>query len=270
MVPQLRLLDHCDQSIRSMGAMAADYLTHLLLYSNLPARWRWAQIPRIAARLALEDDNNQEDYAHYVKTLCSRAAWELRHLQFNIVISEKICAPDDDPEAAYRCNLLAAAAYTNKCAIIEELADGASDLEITQDLFGYPHVCAAVRGNDAALDVLCDKFKADESSIVSLVCQQGAPTRIVARFIPPKPAIPSIGIDASMSSTQWVPDDIVLHTANLETFQMFMRAYPSKTHDKIFLKYVLIHATMNGKEDLVRHAFGLGATLHAPPWPDCK
>jgi hypothetical protein len=241
-----------------------------LLQSKLPEHWRWAQIPRIAARLALEDDNNQEDYAHYVEMLCSRAACELRHLQFSIVISEKICALDDDPEAAYHCNLLAAAAYTNKCAIIEELADEPPDLESPHGLFGHPHVCAAVGGNDAALDLLCDKFKADEFSMVPLMCRQGAPTRIVARFIPQRPATPIIGIDTSTSSTQWVPDDLVLYTANLETFQMLMRAYPSKTRDKIFLKYVLIHATMDGKEDCVRNAFDLGAPLHGPPWPDCK
>jgi hypothetical protein len=148
--------------MKQMGKIGIDYMSYRLLNPKLPLSPTWDGIRRIAARLAIEDQNNSTGYETYIRLLCSRATYG-DHANFAMAA---ICmgrlGPDDMPdneysEHEYEYDLMAAAAYTNKLSIIEELSADPNLLGIRIVAFGNPYLVAVVGGNAAALDLLFEK-----------------------------------------------------------------------------------------------------------------
>jgi hypothetical protein len=244
-----------------MGVMAADYLTHRLLHTSLPVHPRWAQIRRIAARLAFEDDEHQESYAHYVKILCHRAA------EFDDPLMSQACGedwfPECEPDEDYDYNLLAAAAYTNKCLIIEQLADRLVDyprwyMQRIGGLFSHPHICAAVAGHDAALDLLFAKFETNKPKLISYVVDEGAEKRMVEKFVPMELVEKN---RRKLFLPAWVPEKSMYSTSDVATFDMLVRVSPKQELEKSILGSVLIEAATHGWEDTLQHVLALGAPV---------
>ena len=251
----LRLLDGCKQRTRNMGKMAADYVTHRLLHTSLPVHPEWAQIRRIAALLALEDDEQKENYAHYVKILCHRAVDIDDPMMSIACAAEKF--PRWDEEWNYDYNLLAAAAYTNKCRIIEQFVNQPPNLRTVGGLFGHPLLCAAEMGHDAALDILFGNFETDRNFLLPYVSAR-ASTRMVKRFMPTEPVYKPKYMPAP------TPNVFIYWTPNVETFDMLLELHPEKALKEKDLKTLLEHAASRGWEDLVRHILNMGTSPDDP------
>lgn len=257
MLRELRMLDDCQQWICRMGIVGADYMTHRLLHTSLPVARQWYQIRSISARLALEDDKNQNNYAHYVKLLCHRAAESNRHSM------SILCVADwpffgSLPDWYYDYNLLAAAAYTNKCRIMEELVDQPLNLRMIGGLFSHPHLCAAVAENDAALDLLFDKFETDKNFLLPHVSCY-ATTRMVEKFAPTKPVTSPPHLRRF-----WTPPNDIYITPNVATFEMLMRLYPQHEIKQSTWRWLLNIAVEHGWKDTIRHVIKMGAPVNVP------
>jgi hypothetical protein len=251
MLPQLRLLDSCKRRTRNMGSIGVDYITHRLLHTSLPVHPLWGQIRSIAARLAPEDDEHQENYPYYVRVLCRQAA------EFDDSFMSIVCAqdwfPECEPDQDYDYNLLAAAAYTNKCRVIEQLVDHPPYVKMVGGLFGNPHVCAAIADHDAALDLLFDKFEVDKKTLLSNVSRSSS-TRMVEKFAPERPVLSPLSVRKF-----YTPDESIYWTPNVETFEMLRRKFPQQEISKDSLKSLLEDAASYGWEDILRHILPMGA-----------
>lgn len=260
-----RLLDGCQLKLRFMGETGANYMWHRLLCTRFPVSARWANIKHLAARLALEDEENLRDekYTMYVKALCAVAAMGLDSGHATVAA---VCLHSNDPmdsyesqqyeDRDYEYDLMSAAVYFNKLAIIEEKSNDPHCLRTILGTFGNPYRMAVMGGHHEAVDLLFSKvhkydIEMQKSSVVGYACKQGS-MELVRRVLP---RWRKQGLEQKRS--QLLP---VLHgslgTPSVEIFEMIMdikRTTIFPTLNEIWRKRLLKSAVKERWLDMVQH-----------------
>lgn len=265
MINKYQLLDHCQEEVRHLGNVGADYLSRRLLHTSLPVGARWNHIRHIAARLALEDEAAQEErYASYIDLLCHQVA---RNFGFSMAAACMQTTDRTDTFGGKRCccdyDLMTAAVYTNKLSLLDELSSRKSRCRHRQGSFGNPYEMAALAGHHEALDLLYSKISQYEidnhnSNMFTRVCAEG-----------------SIGMVRKVVPAHWTKEFLevedrynmgkvegALLTPSIETFQFIMRIKESTIFPTVperRLGNLLRVAAKNGWLEMTQHLLSLGA-----------
>jgi hypothetical protein len=260
--------------VSTLGSLGADYLSRRLLHTNHPIGARWVDIRRIAARLALQDDQvvRDECYESYVKSLCSRVASRHDLSMGSTCLHPAHTTSRSDPYEIedhrdhYRdYNLMSAAAYTNKLSIIEELSTDPRNLQINTGCFGNPFEMAALGGHREALSLLRSKRRAhglpiDSTLLSSIIFARGS-VDMVRDFVPENWTKSFLEADDGHNMKKL---EISLCTPSLEVFQLLMDVKKSTVYPQIpetRLGSLLQRATCNGWLEMAQHLINLGAPV---------
>ncbi|KAF2681965.1 ankyrin [Lentithecium fluviatile CBS 122367] len=265
---EYRILDDSPIPLEKTGNFGIEYMTRRLLNPKLPVSSQWTAIRRIAARLAAEDGNDAAGYEHYIKILTTRT---VQHWAPSTMAA--VCHDDytDDAysEAQEEYDLMAAAAYTNKLSLIEELIDNPANMGLTIGTFGNPFIAAVAGGHAAALDMLLENLRGravifTRRTILANVTLHGSPS-LVEKCVPEWPA--------KQLAYSNVQQDLhaALATPNVENFNIVMRVIEKSPHPRLTadqLAKALDRACYRGWEDMARHLVTLGAFVrkHYSSW----
>ncbi|KAF2679941.1 hypothetical protein K458DRAFT_393506 [Lentithecium fluviatile CBS 122367] len=224
---------------------------------------RWGNIPHIAARLALEDDENvrEEQYASYVKLLCDRAPrgqvyWPLATL----------CRqPDEDNHKSFRDHdLKAAAAYFNKTSIIEELSGHENAQRTDDSFFSCPSQLAAIGGHHEAVEFLLREEPSGyrRSYLLKFLCQHSPPD-MVKKFLPgdwTKEYLEDFEHGQKMQDLEEA-----MRTPSVEIFEMLMRIKETTIYQKLnqsALKALYTTVYYNSWAEMTNHFLELESTYN--------
>jgi hypothetical protein len=250
-----RLLEDCHIALKSMGGVGSGYIIHRLLHTNLPVTNRWANIPRIAARLALSDDESvrEEKSTSYVKLLiegvsqASGGSWTVA----------SICQPSEDCDSSnYEYDLKCAAAYLNKLSILSELHGNKNAEKAHDSIFPTPLELAAIAGHQhATAFLLQEEPKNLCGTDMKYICEK-APPNIVRKLLPGPWTKDSLELRDGSPSRGWEELERAMQTPYVETFQMLMRIREATDYPDLganALRGLFHYAGCYGWTDLVKY-----------------
>jgi hypothetical protein len=265
------MLHALDKQLRNTGTWGAEYMAHRLLHTKLPVLARWDMVRHIAARLAHDEEESKKTYPLYVHKLCVRAAQEMTlSLAF-------CCSAEPDPYSTKLCggfycdyDLVAAAAYLDKTAVIDHVANNAHTLRTALGLFGTPIMSAVSGDNLEAMQLLFRKValvsgEAEANNLrhrlLGRMSVQGSTSIVQAslpNFVPER--YEDIGGN-ERSPVMKILDD-ALRTPNVKTFKLLMQIKENTPHPEVEKRdwqMLLVHACFYGSADMIQHLFTLGA-----------
>ncbi|KAF2867304.1 ankyrin repeat-containing domain protein [Massariosphaeria phaeospora] len=259
--------------VRQLGSVGAEYLSRRLLRTKLPIAPQWANIRCIATRLAQEDDEavREERYAAYVQLLCGELARRCDFSMSSICMRAELADRYDERNCGKyfrEHDLLTAAAYTNKIAVIEEVINDPDYPGIRvgyEGSFGNPFDMAASRGHHAVLDLLYrtqGEFAGDNNLLAAVVFRRlSLDIEIAKRFLPTRWTKKYLEGNEGLNMLNL---ERALRTPSVEIFQMVMQvkestAYPTFTEQG--LNNLLGFAARHGWLEMVQYLLSIGAPV---------
>jgi hypothetical protein len=165
LLKETEILDDYERPVG--GKIGVDYLACLLLDKRRSSP-RLDHIRSIASRLTQDDANSTDTYPDCIRALCSL----IEHHGGSIPMrSWKPTVGTDLGDVGYESDLLAAAAYTGKLAIVQAIVENISQAKIEmiriegrRRLLGNPYAAAAMGGDRATILYLLQKIDENHKS----------------------------------------------------------------------------------------------------------
>ncbi|KAF2679367.1 hypothetical protein K458DRAFT_408222 [Lentithecium fluviatile CBS 122367] len=153
-----RYLEGTDENTSFLGHVGVGVMAQRLIHTQLPVSPHWDSIRRISRRLLKGDQNDQETYEKYVYLLCDKAARTARSLKEVCNPETSVCRCDNEfcPRdcSTFESDTIAAAIYTNRLSVVDELGSNISNLQMSFGVLPSPIRAAVEVENLAAVDLL--------------------------------------------------------------------------------------------------------------------
>jgi hypothetical protein len=249
--------------------IAASYLSQRLLSKQQWLSPRLDMVREIALRLARDDTDSRATYPTYIQALSSVLVRQRRF----VILRWFRQPPSRDFPAMYNekdlnCDVLAAAIYTGKDALVRELCEEGDTLQRAANgnrLFGSVYAAAMMHGDVAIISYLLDKsdFPPDKYHYIMRTrlfpkayrfCGPAVVEQLLTRF----PEWTSQG-SLSFLKTCVTPD-----VKNMNVLEGFLETMADAEWHRDQLAYLLKIAAWHGWDDMASHLLEKGAPPSQP------